>query len=75
MNETGVVCILKTGRGKYHVNYQAIGNMEILSHTESLTSMTNCKKNIRAMARLFKGKIPTVYDQTGAMGKVIKIKP
>jgi uncharacterized protein YegP (UPF0339 family) len=72
--ESGFIAIYKSKTG-YWVSYFAVGNAELLAPSEMLASRANCLKNIRAMARLFSGKIPLVMDYTGKLAKTITVKP
>ena len=73
---TAGYCGIYKGKPKqFHVCYYADGNIEMLASSETVESKANALKNIRAMAKLFKGTIPNVWDCTVKPAKLIKVNP
>jgi len=71
---SGYIGIHRSEDGQFYALYYAEGNREPLAPSETLKSKQLVKKNIKAMARLFKGVIPRVVDYTLENPKVILLK-
>jgi len=69
----GYITIKPSTDGQFYVTYIAEGNLEPLAPSETVKSKASAKKNIRAMAKLFKGIIPKVIDYTLKVPKEIQL--
>lgn len=60
----GCVRIKRSDDGQFYGLYQAEGNRKTLAPTETMKQKASVINNIESMARLFKGTVPLIIDET-----------